>query len=228
MSPVGPLEPSQTGFLMTKRPQMASKTASKLCLRPIPESAWKNGNFDPHKFIPQYSFDWSSLPDMKYTLTAHLPKAISGRNGKTRLRSQLKSISGTPMSNLSRFPAKNITVQALFIFGVPKWGSSPPRGAFWTKFHFFWFQLMIYVQRSHHANLGLFGKLFMPPGHLLSFLAKSVSRGGFGVSQEWGSWPKNFFSKSWFIWSVQDPYRVWRGLVIFTRWNWLALKKSMS
>ena len=137
MSPVGPLEPSQTGFLMTKRPRMASKTASKLCLRPIPESAWKNGNFDPHKFIPQYSFDWSSLPDMKYTLTAHLPKAISGRNGKTRLRSQLKSISGTPMSNLSRFPAKNITVQALFIFGVPKWGSGPPRGAFWTKFQFF-------------------------------------------------------------------------------------------
>ena len=43
MSPVGPLEPSQTGFLMTKRPRMASKTASKLCLRPIPESAWKNG-----------------------------------------------------------------------------------------------------------------------------------------------------------------------------------------
>ena len=137
MSPVDPLEPSQTGFLMTKRPRMASKTASKLCLRPIPESAWKNGNFDPHKFIPQYSFDWSSLPDMKYTLTAHLPKAISGRNGKTRLRSQLKSISGTPMSNLSRFPAKNITVQALFIFGVPKWGSGPPRGAFWTKFQFF-------------------------------------------------------------------------------------------
>ena len=137
MSPVGPLEPSQTGFLMTKRPRMASKTASKLCLRPIPESAWKNGNFDPHKFIPQYSFDWSSLPDMKYTLTAHLPKPISGRNGKTRLRSQLKSISGTPMSNLSRFPAKNITVQALFIFGVPKWGSGPPRGAFWTKFQFF-------------------------------------------------------------------------------------------
>ena len=83
MSPVDPLEPSQTGFLMTKRPRMASKTASKLCLRPIPESAWKNGNFDPHKFIPQYSFDWSSLPDMKYTLTAHLPKPISGRNGKT-------------------------------------------------------------------------------------------------------------------------------------------------
>ena len=137
MSPVGPLEPSQTGFLMTKWPRMASKTASKLCLRPIPESAWKNGNFDPHKFIPQYSFDWSSLPDMKYTLTAHLPKAISGRNGKTPLRSQLKSISGTPMSNLSRFPAKNITVQALFIFGVPKWGSGPPRGAFWTKFQFF-------------------------------------------------------------------------------------------
>ena len=137
MSPVGPLEPSQTGFLMTKRPRMASKTASKLCLRPIPESAWKNGNFDPHKFIPQYSFDWSSLPDMKYTLTAHLPKAISGRNGKTRLRSQLKSISGTPMSNLSRCPAKKNYVQALFIFGVPKWGSGPPRGAFWTKFQFF-------------------------------------------------------------------------------------------
>ena len=137
MSPVGPLEPSQTGFLMTKRPRMASKTASKLCLRPIPESAWKNGNFDPHKFIPQYSFDWSSLPDMKYTLTAHLPKAISGRNGKTRLRSQLKSISGTPMSNLSRCPAKNMGVQAVFIFGVPKWGSGPPRGAFWTKFQFF-------------------------------------------------------------------------------------------
>ena len=137
MSPVGPLEPSQTGFLMTKQPQMASKTASKLCLRPIPESAWKNGNFDPHKFIPQYSFDWSSLPDMKYTLTAHLPKAISGRNGKTPLRSQLKSISGTPMSNLSGCPAKNMGVQAVFIFGVPKWGSAPPRGAFWTKFQFF-------------------------------------------------------------------------------------------
>ena len=137
MSPVDPLEPSQTGFLMTKWPRMASKTASKLCLRPIPESAWKNGNFDPHKFIPQYSFDWSSLPDMKYTLTAHLPKAISGRNGKTRLRSQLKSISGTPMSNLSGCPAKNMGVQALFIFGVPKWGSGPPRGAFWTKFQFF-------------------------------------------------------------------------------------------
>ena len=137
MSPVDPLEPSQTGFLMTKRPWMASKTASKLCLRPIPESAWKNGNFDPHKFIPQYSFDWSSLPDMKYTLTAHLPKAISGRNGKTPLRSQLKSISGTPMSNLSGCPAKNMGVQAVFIFGVPKWGSGPPRGAFWTKFQFF-------------------------------------------------------------------------------------------
>ena len=137
MSPVDPLEPSQTGFLMTKRPRMASKTASKLCLRPIPESAWKNGNFDPHKFIPQYSFDWSSLPDMKYTLTAHLPKAISGRNGKTPLRSQLKSISGTPMSNLSGCPAKNMGVQAVFIFGVPKWGSGPPRGAFWTKFQFF-------------------------------------------------------------------------------------------
>ena len=137
MSPVGPLEPSQTGFLMTKRPRMASKTASKLCLRPIPESAWKNGNFDPHKFIPQYSFDWSSLPDMKYTLTAHLPKAISGRNGKTPLRSQLKSISGTPMSNLSRFPAKNITVQALFIFGVPKWGSGPPRGDILNKVSIF-------------------------------------------------------------------------------------------
>ena len=122
---------------MTKRPRTASKTASKLCLRPIPESAWKNGNFDPHKFIPQYSFDWSSLPDMKYTLTAHLPKAISGRNGKTRLRSQLKSISGTPMSNLSGCPAKNMGVQAVFIFGVPKWGSGPPRGAFWTKFQFF-------------------------------------------------------------------------------------------
>ena len=137
MSPVDPLEPSQTGFLMTKRPRMASKTASKLCLRPIPESAWKNGNFDPHKFIPQYSFDWSSLPDMKYTLTAHLPKPISGRNGKTPLRSQLKSISGTPMSNLSGCPAKNMGVQAVFIFGVPKWGSGPPRGAFWTKFPFF-------------------------------------------------------------------------------------------
>ena len=49
---------------------------------------------------------------------------------KNILRSQLKSISGTPMSNLSRFPAKNITAQAHFIFGVPKWGSSPPRGAF--------------------------------------------------------------------------------------------------
>ena len=137
MSPLHLLEPLQTGFLMTKWPRMASKTASKLCLRPIPESAWKNGNFDPHKFIPQYSFDWSSLPDMKYTLTANLPRPISARNGKTRLRSQLKSISGTPMSNLSRCPAKKNYVQALFIFGVPKWGSGPPRGAFWTKFQFF-------------------------------------------------------------------------------------------
>ena len=65
--------------------------------------------------------------------------------------------------------------------------SAPLGGHFEQSFNFFWFQLMIYVQRSHHANLGLFGKLFMPPGHLLSFLAKSVSRGGFGVSQEWGS-----------------------------------------
>ena len=48
MSPVDPLEPSQTGFLMIKWPWMASKTASKLCLRPIPESAWKNINFDTH------------------------------------------------------------------------------------------------------------------------------------------------------------------------------------
>ena len=124
---------------------------------------------------------------MKYTLTAHLPKAISGQNGKTPLRSQLKSISGTPMSNLSRFPAKNITAQAPFIFGVPKWGSGPPGGILNKVSIFFGFQVIIYVKRSHHANLGLFGKLFMPPGHLLSFLAKSVSRGGFGVSQEWGS-----------------------------------------
>ena len=74
---------------------------------------------------------------MKYTLTAHLPKPRSGRNEKTLLRSQLKSISGTPMSNLSGCPAKNMGVQAVFIFGVPKWGSGPPRGAFWTKFQFF-------------------------------------------------------------------------------------------
>ena len=137
MSPVDPLEPSQTGFLMTKWPRMASKTASKLCLRPIPESAWKNGNFDPHKFIPQYSFDWSSLPDMKYTLTAHLPKPRSGRNEKTLLRSQLKSISGTPISNLNHRPAKNMVVQALFIIWAPKWGSSPPRGPFKEKFQIF-------------------------------------------------------------------------------------------
>ena len=228
MSPVGPLEPSQTGFLMTKRPRMASKTASKLCLRPIPESAWKNGNFDPHKFIPQYSFDWSSLPDMKYTLTAHLPKAISAPNPKSPIFSRLKSISGTPRSVLSPFSVLEIGVLAYLQNRVPKWGSGPPRGHFEQSFKFFGFQVIIYVQRSHHVNLGHFGKLFTPPGHLLWFLAKSVSRGGFGVSQEWGSWPKNFFSKSWFIWSVQDPYRVWRGLVIFTRWNWLALKKSMS
>ena len=35
---------------MTKRPRTASKTASKLCLRPIPESALKNINFDTHNF----------------------------------------------------------------------------------------------------------------------------------------------------------------------------------
>ena len=122
---------------MTKRPRTASKTASKLCLRPIPESAWKNINFDPHKFIPQYSFDWSSLPDMKYTLTAHLPKPRSGPNGKTLLRSQLKSISGTPISNLNHRPAKNMVVQALFIIWAPKWGSSPPRGPFKEKFQIF-------------------------------------------------------------------------------------------
>ena len=29
---------------------LASKTASKLCLRPFPESAWKNINFDTHNF----------------------------------------------------------------------------------------------------------------------------------------------------------------------------------
>ena len=73
------------------------------------------------------------------------------------------------------------------IWGPKMGGQAPLGGHFEQSFNFFWFQLMIYVQRSHHANLGLFGKLFMPPGHLLSFLAKSVSRGGFGVSQEWGS-----------------------------------------
>ena len=138
MSPVDPLEPSQTGFLMTKWPRMASKTASKLCLRPIPESAWKNGNFDPHKFIPQYSFDWSSLPDMKYTLTADLPQPISAPNPKSVVFSRLKSISGTPRSVLSPFSVLEIGVLALFQNRVPKWGSGPPQGPFWTKIQIFW------------------------------------------------------------------------------------------
>ena len=109
---------------------------------------------------------------MKYTLTAHLPKPISGRNGKTRLRSQLKSISGTPMSKLRRFPAKKNYVQAHFIFGVPKWGSGPPRGHFEQSFNFFWFQLIIYVQRSHHANLGICCHFWpnLSPGAALGYL----------------------------------------------------------
>ena len=74
---------------------------------------------------------------MKYTLTAHLPKPRSGRNEKTLLRSQLKSISGTPISNLNHRPAKNMVVQALFIIWAPKWGSSPPRGPFKEKFQIF-------------------------------------------------------------------------------------------
>ena len=82
-----------------------------------------------------------------------------------------------------------------FQYMGPKMGvGPPPRGHFEQIFKFFEFQLIIYVQRSHHANLGHFGKFVMPPGHLLSFLSKSESRGGFGVSQEWGSGSKNFFS----------------------------------
>ena len=123
---------------------------------------------------------------------------------------------------------KKVSSRHISIYEPPNGGPVPPRGPFEENFNFFEFQLIIYVQRSHDANLGHFGKLFKPPGHLLSFLSKSVSRGGFGVSQEWGTWSKNFFSKSWLVWSVESPHRVWRGFVIFTWWKWLAFKSFMS
>ena len=165
---------------------------------------------------------------MKCPLTANLPRPISARNGKTYwdlnwnqfLASQSRIWTGV---RPKIWPSRHFS-----IYGSQNGGRAPPRGHFEQIFKFFEFQLIIYVQRSHHANLGHFGKFVMPPGHLLSFLSKSESRGGFGVSQEWGSGPKNFFCKSWLVWSVQSPLRVWRGLVIFTRSNWLRFKKSVS
>ena len=60
----------------------------------------------------------------------------------------------TPSRHFSKMGSQNV-------------GLAPPRGHFEQNFKFFYFQLIIYVQRSHNANRGHFGKFFMPPGHLL-------------------------------------------------------------
>ena len=70
---------------------------------------------------------------MKYTLTAHLPKAINAPNPKSVIFSRLKSISGTPTSVPSPFSVLEIVLLARVQNRVPKWGSAPTPGGILNK-----------------------------------------------------------------------------------------------